>query len=136
VIHAVMKAALFASAGLAIDMTSTRRWDQMGGLIDRSPLFAAATLVPALSLAGIPPLAGFIGKVAVFGSLLDAGAWVPVGALLLASLAILAAMARVWLSAFGGDPAETIETAQAIEAAETPAAPPAIDGRKLGLVVV
>lgn len=136
VIHAVMKAALFACAGLAIDVTSTRRWDQMGGLIDRSPLFAAATLVSALSLAGIPPLAGFVGKVAVFGSLLDAGAWLPVAALLVASLAILAAMARVWLTAFGGEAAATIESAQAIEAEGMPKAPLAIDAKKLGLVVV
>jgi len=42
------------------------------GMIRRSPLMALAMLIFFLSLAGIPPTAGFIGKFLVFGAALDA----------------------------------------------------------------
>ncbi len=45
--------------------------DSMGsfaGLVQRSPLQALALLVFLASLAGIPPLAGFVGKFAMFGA--------------------------------------------------------------------
>lgn len=44
------------------------------GLIRRSPLQALALLVFMASLAGIPPLAGFVGKFAIFSSALAATA--------------------------------------------------------------
>lgn len=43
------------------------------GLAQRSPLLAAAMLISLLSLAGIPPLAGFIGKFYLFASIIDQG---------------------------------------------------------------
>jgi proton-translocating NADH-quinone oxidoreductase chain N len=42
------------------------------GMIRRSPAMALAMLIFFLSLAGIPPTAGFIGKFLVFGAALDA----------------------------------------------------------------
>ena len=42
------------------------------GMIKRSPLMSLAILIFFLSLAGIPPTAGFIGKFLVFGAALDA----------------------------------------------------------------
>jgi NADH-quinone oxidoreductase subunit N len=43
------------------------------GLVWRSPLTAVALTVILVSLIGIPPLAGFIGKFAVFTALVEAG---------------------------------------------------------------
>lgn len=100
--HAPTKGALFLCAGTAMDATGERRWDRMGGLLPRSPLFATAMLVPALSLAGIPPLAGFAGKLTVFGALLDEGRWVPLACLLGASTIVLWLAARIWIEIFGG----------------------------------
>lgn len=45
----------------------------LAGLHRRSPLLAACLLVFVLSLAGIPPLAGFFGKFAVFAAALKLG---------------------------------------------------------------
>ena len=45
------------------------------GLSRRSPLIAAMMAVFLLSLAGIPPTAGFIAKVSVFAAAIGAGAW-------------------------------------------------------------
>lgn len=43
------------------------------GLAQRSPLMAAAMLVSLLSLAGIPPLAGFVSKFYLFTAIIDKG---------------------------------------------------------------
>ena len=45
------------------------------GLSKRSPLLAGLMAIFMLSLAGIPPTAGFIAKVGVFASAIGAGAW-------------------------------------------------------------
>jgi NADH-quinone oxidoreductase subunit N len=45
------------------------------GLVRRSPLLAAILALLLLSLAGIPPTAGFIAKVAVFSAAVQAGHW-------------------------------------------------------------
>jgi NADH-quinone oxidoreductase subunit N len=45
------------------------------GLYRRSPLLAGLLSLFLLSMAGIPPTAGFIAKVSVFGAAIDAGHW-------------------------------------------------------------
>ncbi len=56
---------------------------QMLGLSRRRPLLAAAMAVFMLSLAGIPPLVGFMGKLYVFSAAVDAGwVWLAVLAML------------------------------------------------------
>lgn len=104
VIHATTKASLFAVAGVAEGIYGDRRWDRMGGLAARSPLLTATALVALLSLAGIPPLAGFSGKLAVFAALAAEGAWLSLFALVIASLTILTAAGRIWLGMAGGAP--------------------------------
>jgi len=102
--HGLTKSTLFLGAGAAMTATGERRWDRMGGLLRLSPLFAAAMLVAMLSLAGIPPLVGFAGKLVVFRALLGEGAWAPLVCLVGASALMLYLMARLWLGIFGGAP--------------------------------
>jgi NADH-quinone oxidoreductase subunit N len=47
--------------------------DDLSGLMSRSPALALMMLVFLLSLAGIPPTAGFIGKYFIFLSLIQTG---------------------------------------------------------------
>jgi NADH-quinone oxidoreductase subunit N len=47
--------------------------DDLNGLYRRSPLSALMLLIFMLSLAGIPPLAGFLGKYFILQSLIDTG---------------------------------------------------------------
>jgi NADH-quinone oxidoreductase subunit N len=47
--------------------------DDMNGLIERSPAAAVLLLIFMLSLAGIPPLAGFVGKYYILLSLIQTG---------------------------------------------------------------
>lgn len=47
----------------------------LNGLAERSPLLALLLLLSLLSLAGIPPLAGFTGKWILFSAAMDKGHW-------------------------------------------------------------
>ncbi len=63
----------------------------LAGLRTKSPLLAGCLMVFVLSLAGIPPLAGFVGKFLVFSSALQVGgmtAWLALLAILLSAVAL------------------------------------------------
>ncbi len=63
--------ATFGALAVTAAVERDRGDDSMGsfaGLVQRSPLQALALLVFLASLAGIPPLAGFVGKFAMFGA--------------------------------------------------------------------
>ena len=63
----------------------------LAGLHRRSPLLAACLAVFVLSLAGIPPLAGFFGKLAVFSAALHLGGIAgPAGLLAILAIALSA----------------------------------------------
>jgi len=70
---------LFATVGaftvamvMSMNIGSTEIKD-MSGLSQRSPLLAAVLTVSLLSMAGIPPLAGFVGKLYLFSSVVAEG---------------------------------------------------------------
>ena len=60
--HAFFKALLFLGAGSVIHATHTQDLREMGGLWRKMPWTTATWVIGALSLAGIPPLAGFWSK--------------------------------------------------------------------------
>jgi multicomponent Na+:H+ antiporter subunit D len=70
--HALFKSLLFLTVGTFIRISGERSVYEMRGLGRRAPLLAAAFLVGALSIAGIPPFNGYAGKqfvsAAVYGS--------------------------------------------------------------------
>lgn len=60
--HGLFKGLLFLSAGSAIHGAHTREIDRMGGLAKRMPVTAAAFLVGAAAITGLPPLNGFVSE--------------------------------------------------------------------------
>ncbi|QDH33615.1 monovalent cation/H+ antiporter subunit A [Porphyrobacter sp. YT40] len=60
--HAAFKAALFMSAGIVEHETGTRDIRRLGGLAKAMPITAAVATLAAASMAGLPPLGGFISK--------------------------------------------------------------------------
>ena len=62
VAHALYKAALFMVAGTIEKATGTRDLTQLGGLRKAMPVTFAAAVAAAVSMAGVPPSVGFIGK--------------------------------------------------------------------------
>lgn len=69
--------ATFGTLAITAAVERDRGDDSLGsfaGLVHRSPLQAVALLVFITSLAGIPPLAGFVGKFAMFGAAVSVSA--------------------------------------------------------------
>ncbi|MFZ5783708.1 MAG: monovalent cation/H+ antiporter subunit A [Pseudomonadota bacterium] len=60
--HATFKAPLFMSAGIVDHETGTRDIRRLGGLRHLMPITSALAIVAAASMAGLPPLAGFLSK--------------------------------------------------------------------------
>jgi len=80
--------------------------DAYAGLAKRSPGVAALMAVFLLSLAGIPPTAGFIAKVTVFSAAIAAGNWWLVVIGVLASVAAAFFYLRVLVYMYMREPAE------------------------------
>ncbi|MFK7793390.1 MAG: putative monovalent cation/H+ antiporter subunit A [Devosiaceae bacterium] len=62
VAHALFKAALFMVAGNVDHEAGTRDLTKLGGLRAAMPLTAAAALLAAISMGGLPPFIGFLAK--------------------------------------------------------------------------
>jgi multicomponent Na+:H+ antiporter subunit A len=65
-IHAFYKATLFMVAGLIEKKTGTRELDRLGGLVKYMPFTFVIALLSLLSMAGLPPLLGFLGKELIY----------------------------------------------------------------------
>ncbi len=105
--HGVFKAALFMLVGVIDHQTHTRDLRVLDGLGRRWPVVAATGLVTAASMAGVPPLLGFIAKEEALASLGGTGAgWGPwmLGGVVIGSVLTVAYSARFVIGAFG--PAE------------------------------
>jgi NADH-quinone oxidoreductase subunit N len=83
--------------------------DAYAGLARRTPGLAALMTVFLLSLAGIPPTAGFIAKVTVFAAAIGAGNWPLAVVAVLASVAAAFFYLRVIVYMYMREPAETVE---------------------------
>lgn len=66
VVHSLYKGALFMIAGSIDKQAGTRELYQLGGLARNMPFTTAAALVALLSMAGLPPFIGFIGKELIY----------------------------------------------------------------------
>jgi multicomponent K+:H+ antiporter subunit A len=60
--HALYKSALFMVAGIVDHETGTRDMRRLGGLAKVMPFTFGAALLAALSMAGLPPMFGFLAK--------------------------------------------------------------------------
>jgi len=101
--HAIAKSMLFLTAGGIIHETHTRNLKKMGGLITVLPLFSAAFLIGAMSIAGFPPMGGFVSKFSLFQSAVSDGFyWALLIAVAVAVVTIFY-MFRTWIAVFWGE---------------------------------
>jgi multicomponent Na+:H+ antiporter subunit D len=100
--HIVVKTSLFLVAGLVEQRRGTGQLDRLTGLTRLEPVLGVLFLLPALSLAGIPPFSGFVAKLALVQAGLDQGQHVVVGVSLAVSLLTLFSMTKIWANAFLG----------------------------------
>jgi multicomponent Na+:H+ antiporter subunit D len=100
--HVLVKAALLMTAG-AVEITyGTGRIERLGGLVTRAPLLAVAFMIPAMSLAGIPPLSGFVAKLAVVRAAVMEEQFLLAGVAVVVGLLTLLSMIKIWNGAFWG----------------------------------
>jgi len=89
--YGIAAAGVFGVIAALESAGGVRQLSDLAGLSQRSPLLAGCLMVFVLSLAGIPPLAGFFGKFVVFTAALGVGGVAsPVGWLTLLAIALSA----------------------------------------------
>ena len=98
--HIVVITNLFLVSGVMLRLRRSTDMTKLGGMYRDQPVFSALALVPLFSLAGVPPLSGFLGKVAILQGAFGAGAYWVGGLVLVVGLLTLFSMARTWADAF------------------------------------
>ena len=107
--HAFFKALLFMAAGSVISaMAGEQNLDKMGGFKRAMPFTFACMAIGGLSLAGVPPFAGFFSKDEILAQLITRGGWFVVLAVLGYVGAFMTAIYtwRMIFRAFYGPPVE------------------------------
>lgn len=89
--HAAFKGALFLTAGAVEHAAGTRDIRQLGGMRGSMPVIAGAASLAALSMAGLPPLGGFMSKELFYEAMLEGGPFLTV-------LAVGASCFTLWYS--------------------------------------
>ena len=98
--HIVTKTNLFLVGGLIARAGGGEALSGLGGLAVRRTGLAILFAVPALSLAGVPPLSGFFAKLFLLRAGVEAEAWLAVAVALGAGLLTLFSMTKIWSEAF------------------------------------
>jgi multicomponent Na+:H+ antiporter subunit A len=130
--HALFKAALFLVVGIIDHTAGTRDLRRLSGLGARRPVLAAVAVLAAASMGGVPPLAGFVGKEAMFAAF--TGEPVVLVALVAGSALTVAYSLRFLWGAFARKPGvEATESAPAGPAFVAPAAFLALAGVAAGV---
>jgi hydrogenase-4 component B len=123
--HALFKGLLFFGAGAIVHSTQARNLEEMGGLIRYLPYTAFFFLIGCLSIAGLPPLNGFVSEWLTFQTALQTPsleggvlrAIIPISAALLALTTALSAtcFVKAYGIAFLGQPRQPPVTSQPID---------------------
>jgi len=116
--HIIVKANLFLVAGVVYFLRGSYELKEVGGVWHTRPWLGLLFLVPAMSLAGIPPLSGFFGKYMLIRAGVEVESWGIVLVALVVGLLTLFSMVKIWAEAFWkAQPEETGERARRFEAA-------------------
>lgn len=106
--HGLFKSLLFLGGGAAVHSVHTREIDRMGGLARRMPWSAAAFVIGAVAICGLPPLNGFVSEWLLYmGSFTGmqrqaTGGWMLLVVLVAPALAVTGALALAcFVKAFG-----------------------------------
>ncbi|MFV0632513.1 Na+/H+ antiporter subunit A [Demequina sp.] len=108
--HAAFKATLFLVVGIVDHDTGTRDIRELSGLGRARPVLAGVAVLAAASMAGLPPLLGFVAKEAVFATLIEqialtpTWAWIALVGAVVGSIFTVAYTARFVWGAFAAKP--------------------------------
>lgn len=94
------------------DGSSTRSRNSRDQRVDQpGPTLALLFLVPAFSLAGVPPLSGFFGKLALIQAGLEADEYLIVAVAIAVGDLTLFSMVKIWNEAFWKDQPDGVDRA-------------------------
>jgi multicomponent Na+:H+ antiporter subunit D len=102
--HAVSKITLFFAAGSIYTAAHKTEVSELEGIGRRMPWTMGAFAVGALSMIGVPPTAGFLGKWFMLTGAMETGQWLAVGVIILSSLLNAAYFLPIVVSAFFREP--------------------------------
>ena len=96
----IVKTNLFLVSGVVERLGGSPNLKKLGGLYESRTGLALLFLIPAMSLAGMPPLSGFFAKLSLVQAGLEVGQYLIVAAALGVSLLTLFSMVKLWAEAF------------------------------------
>lgn len=105
--HSIVKSNLFLVSGLVHRVRGTFDLKYLGGL-HTNVLLAFAFVLPAMSLAGIPPLGGFFAKLLLARAGVEDGAYIIVGAALAVGFFTMYSMVKIWNEVYAKLPPEDV----------------------------
>lgn len=112
--HIVVKGNLFLVTGLVERHRGSSQLNEVSGIVRSSPIIAALFAVPALSLAGLPPLSGFFAKFGLLTASLTDHQWIAAIAIVSVGLLTIFSMLKIWSAAFWGEPTGPSQPSQKI----------------------
>ncbi len=131
VAHALFKSAGFMYVGLVERRAGTRDIRELHGLARAMPLTSLFLALAAVSMAGVPPMLGFVSKELLLESGLEAGRWVAVAGVAVSAVFTVAYSARLLVHTYAGTPMRLRGTTGTVSMA-TAVSVPAVLGAVLG----
>jgi multicomponent Na+:H+ antiporter subunit D len=101
----------FLAGGLVYQKSGSYDLKYLGGLYKSSPLLAVLFFIPALSLAGIPPLPGFFGKFLLIKGGFEAQQYIITAVAILTGLFTLFSMVKIWNETYWKKQPEVVKKA-------------------------
>jgi multicomponent Na+:H+ antiporter subunit D len=98
--HIIVKTNLFLISGVIHFRFKTENLASIGGLYKKYPLFALLFMIPAFSLAGIPPFSGFFAKFTLIMAGLEIKQYYMIAIAMLVGILTLFSMMKIWAEAF------------------------------------
>ena len=105
--HIIVKANLFLISGVVHRLQGSYELKYLGGLYRSHFLLAVLFLIPAMSLAGIPPLSGFWAKFVLIRASFEVDQPVIAAVALVVSILTLFSMTKIWAEVFWKNRPET-----------------------------
>ena len=111
VVHSLYKGGLFLVTGSIDHETGTRDIEKLGSLRSVMPITGAAAVLAAVSMAGLPPMLGYISKELLYEAKLQAGSLAPLitGAGVFANFMVAATATMIVVRVFFGSVEEPWE---------------------------
>lgn len=99
----IIKALLFLLGGTVIYLTGTSKMKEISGLIRNHPYLGWIFFIAALSVSGIPPLSGLLGKVLVTKGTFESGYYWLGAVALFTSLMVMYSVLKIFMHVFWGE---------------------------------